>query len=107
MNEPEVSPNGGMFVSLVYNLLKDAVRYLESKELAPKLVDRAWLDLSGMGKKYEAKGVEVRWSAPEKLETRLLLGYEILYEIDELRRTRRRIVRRDGLTLVGKSVAEE
>ncbi len=96
-----------MFVSLVYNLLKDAVRYLELKELAPKLVDRVWLDLSGMGKKYEAKGVEVRWCAPEKLETRLLLGYEILYEIDELRRTRRRIVRRDGLTLVGKSVAEE
>ena len=90
-------------MSLVYSLLNDAVRYLELRELSPKLVDRVWLDLSGMGKKYEAKGVEVRWSAPEKLETRLLLGYEILYEIDERRRTRRRIVRRDGLTLVGKA----
>jgi hypothetical protein len=49
------------------------------------------------------QGYKLRWTTPEKNEIRKLDGYEILYEIDKLKRVRRRIVRgREPLTLLGK-----
>ena len=89
---------------LTYGFGKDlakAVKDFLAWEDEKKLVDMKWLEESGFKEKAEADGYHTMWSLPDKIETRLLKGYEILYEIDKVKRVRRRLVLRDGLTLLG------
>ena len=44
----------------------------------------------------------LRWCSPDKLPTRLIEGYEVVYEIDKVKRIRRRLTMRDGVILIGK-----
>ena len=88
-------------LGLMYSFVKDVGEYLEWDE-EEKRVDSEWLEKSGFKTTAEKSGLTLRWSTPEKLESRLLEGYEILYEIEKLKRKRRRLVRRDGSILIGK-----
>ena len=88
-------------LGFLYDVAKDVKDYLEWKE-EQKLVDIKWPEKSGFKEKAEADGMEISWSKPDKLESRKLDGYEIVYELDKKSRTRRRLVLRDGLILIGK-----
>jgi len=92
------------FLGLLYDVAKDIKDYLEWDEDV-KVVDREWLEKSGFGQAMREKGYDLRWSKPEKIESRKLDGYELIYEIDKLKRVRRRIEWRsanDSLVLIGK-----
>lgn len=79
-------------LGLLYVVGKDIKKYFDW-DVEDKLVDRRWLDLSGFKDRMEREGYIVRWSADGKLESWLLSGYEIAYEIEKSKRVRRRIVR--------------
>jgi len=66
------------------------------------LVDLSLTEKSGFRTKWEQKGYEVRWSQLDKIESRRLEGWEVLYEVDKIKRVRRRMVSRDGMVLIGK-----
>jgi hypothetical protein len=90
------------WLGFLYGLAKDIKSYLTWGE-ETKLVDREWLKKSGFEDLMNNKGYKLRWTTPEKIETRKLDGYEIIYEIDKSKCVRRRIVRgREPLTLLGK-----
>jgi len=86
---------------LLYGLTKDIAAYLGWDE-EEKLVDFQWPETSGFKSDAEAEDYDIRWTRPDNIESRQLEGFEILYEIDKLKRIMRRIVLRDGLTLMGR-----
>lgn len=89
-------------LGLFYTVAKDIKDYLTWSE-ETKVVDREWLEKSGFGRLMESQGYKLLWSRPEKIETRKLDGYEIIFEIDKSRRIRRRIERgREPVVLLGK-----
>lgn len=93
-------------LGLFYGITKDIKDYLTFDEEA-KVVDSEWLDKSGFGKLMEDEGYKLRWTISDKVETRKLDEYEIIYEVDKLKRVRRSIERRgrsDALILMGKKV---
>ena len=81
---------------------KDIHQHYQLKDVAPRLVDFQWPEASGFIKRAGAAGYTIGWSRPDKVASRELDGYEIMYEIDENERTRRTLVLRDGLVLIGK-----
>jgi hypothetical protein len=90
------------YLGIIYGLAKDIKEYLAWREES-KLVDREWLDRSGFKDLMESKGYELRWSKRDRIETRKLDGYEVIFEIDRSNRVRRRIERgREPLILIGK-----
>jgi hypothetical protein len=90
------------YLGFLYGVAKDIKEYLTWRE-EMKVVDREWLEKSGFGKIMESQGYKLYWSRPDKIETRILDGYEIIFEIDKSKRIRRRIVRgREPLVLIGK-----
>lgn len=88
-------------LGFLYEVAKDVKDSLKWKEEV-KLVDIKWPEKSGFKQKAEADGMEISWSKPDKLESRKLDGYDIVYELDKKNRIRRRLVLRDGLILIGK-----
>ena len=96
-------------LGLLYGLGKDLKQYFEW-DVKDKLVDSQWLDLSGFRDQMEKTGYDLRWSVEKKVESWLLSGYEIVYEIEKIKRVRRRIVRgpKDNpLILIGKKETTE
>jgi hypothetical protein len=92
------------WLGLIYGVAKDIKDYLKWDE-EYKTVDKEWLDKSGFGKEMESHGYKLYWSRPEKIESRKLGGYEIIFEVDKIKRIRRRIVwssGNDSLILLGK-----
>jgi hypothetical protein len=89
------------FLGLLYGLAKDLKEYLEWDE-QEKLVSFDWVEKSGFGKEAEKNGVSLRWSKPEKIESRLLDEYEVMYEVEKLKRVRRKLVLKDGSVLIGR-----
>jgi hypothetical protein len=90
------------WLGLLYVIGKDIKSYLKWEEEI-KTVDGEWLKRSGFQELMKNQGYELRWSKPEKVETRKLDGYEVIYEIDKKSRVRRRIQRgREQLVLIGK-----
>jgi hypothetical protein len=87
-------------LGFLYDVAKDIKEYYEWGE-EEKLVDFDWPEKSGLMAKAEAAGMSVRWCRPDKIASRQLSGYEILYEIDTKNRIRRRLVLKDGLVLLG------
>ena len=77
-------------LGLLYGIAKDAKNYLEWKEEI-KIVDNNWIEKSSFGYRINEQGFKLRWSNPEKIETRLLEGYQIIYEFDKIKRIRRKI----------------
>jgi hypothetical protein len=89
------------WLGFLYGIAKDLKDYLEYEE-GDKLVDMNWIEKSGFHQKCKEKGYELRWSRSDKVETGILEGWEVLYEVDKIKRIRRRIVLRDGMVLIGK-----
>ena len=89
------------FLGFFYGLAKDAISYLKWSE-EEKLVDREWLSKSGFDKQTKDQGIELRWTKPEKVATREIEGWEILFEIDKSKKVRRKITQRDGNVLMGR-----
>mgnify|MGYP001073907608 CR=1 FL=1 len=88
-------------LGFLYGIAKDIKKGRQWAE-EDKLVDTNWLAQSGLRAKAEAEGMTLRWSRADKVATRGLEGYEIVYEIDKSKRLRRRLVLRDGSILIGK-----
>lgn len=93
----------------VFDILKGAAdtatdikEHYQLKDADPKLVDFQWPEASGFAKEAAAAGYKISWSQPDKVASRELDGYQIMYEINEKERTRRMLVLRDGLVLIGK-----
>ncbi len=89
------------FGGLLYAVAKDIINFLKYTE-EEKLVDLKWLEASGFGEAARKSGFDLRWVVPKKIESKKLIGYQILYEIDETARARRRIVAANELILMGK-----
>jgi len=82
-------------VGLLYGIGKDIVTYLQwSEEI--RAVDLPWLEKSGLKQLAEKDGLELVWSKSKKAESRILDGYEIFYEIDKIKRVRRKIIVKDS-----------
>ncbi len=97
-------------MGLIYGLGKDLIKYLKWTE-EPKPVDLPWLEKSGLKQRAEDENIELRWSKSSKVESRLLEGYQIFYEVDERKHVRRKIIVLDSrgkedLVLMGKPKAE-
>jgi hypothetical protein len=93
------------YLGFIYGAAKDIKDYLKWDEES-KVVDREWLEKSGFGEEMESQGYKLYWSRPEKIESRKLDGYEIIFEVDKVKRIRKRIVwssGNDSLVLLGKS----
>ena len=88
-------------LGFIYGLAKDLKEYFEWSE-EDKLVDMKWLENSGFGNMWKQKGYTLSWSRPDKIASRMLDGWNIIFEIDKPKRIRRRIVLRDGMVLIGK-----
>lgn len=88
-------------LGFVYDLVKDIKEYLEWDE-EEKLVDINWPEKSGLKMKAEAEGMKISWIRPDRLDSLQLDGYELIYEVDKVKRIRRKLVLYDGLVLVGK-----
>ena len=82
------------YAGFLYGFLKDLKKFL-SFEDEDKLVEMSWLKKSVFGDALENSGFDLRWTKPEKIETRILEGYQTLYEIDDKARKKRRIVLKD------------
>ena len=82
-------------LGLLYGFAKDAKKFIEWEEDI-KVVDRKWMEQSGIEVKMKSHGYKLRWSILEELETMKLGGYEILFEIDEIKQIRRRVERSRG-----------
>jgi hypothetical protein len=86
----------------VLDAAKGVKEHFEVKEIEPKLVDMAWLQKSGFDKVSADAGYTLAWSRPDKVASREIDGYELMYEIDKAARTKRKLVLYDGLVLLGK-----
>ena len=82
--------------------VKEVKEHFQLKDIEPKLVDLEWPQKSGFIKRAEADGYTIAWSRPDKIASREIDGYEVMYEVDENARTRRKLVLYDGLTLIGR-----
>ena len=89
-------------LGFIYGIAKNLGNFLTFKE-ETKLVDTNWLEKSGLTAKAQQEGFELRWSNPEKVESRRFEGWDIWYEVDKLRRIRRRIVLKGGAVLIARS----
>ncbi|MFQ5684572.1 MAG: hypothetical protein ACE5HC_15035 [Candidatus Binatia bacterium] len=89
------------YLGLIYAVAKDLKGYLSWQEES-KLVDFNWPETSGLKAEAQKSGLELSWSNPEKVQSRILEGYEIVYEIDKSKQIRRRLELKDGLVLMGK-----
>ena len=86
----------------VYEAGKDFKDHFEIKESDPKLVDFEWATKSGFQAKAEADGYQISWSRPERVASRELDGYEVMYEIDKNAKIKRKLVLYDGMVLIGR-----
>jgi len=93
------------WLGFIYSLSKNLKDYLQYEE-KDKLVDIVWPQKSGFDQKWKEKGYQLRWSRPDKVESRRLDGWEILYEIDKIKRLRHRLILKDGMVLIGKSITK-
>lgn len=89
------------YVGLLYGLAKDIKNYFNWKDEI-KLVSFDWVEKSGFKKEAEKQGITLRWSQPDKIETRILDGYDIMYEFEKINRVRKKIILDDGSVLIGK-----
>lgn len=88
-------------IGLLYGAAKDLKDYIEWDE-QEKLIERKWLETSGLKAKAEAQGFSLRWTTQAKVQSRVLEGYEYIYEVEKIKRTRSRLVLIDGSVLLGK-----
>ncbi len=86
---------------LTYVLSKEINDHSNWDEEEERVVTN-WPEKSGLKEQAEKNGISFHWSFPEQLESNLNAGYEILYEIDQSKFTRKRFTLKDGSILIGK-----
>ncbi|HST12239.1 MAG TPA: hypothetical protein VLL05_17830 [Terriglobales bacterium] len=91
-------------LGVIYDVAKGVKDYLTWNE-EEKLVDINWPTKSGLKARAEADGWQIQWCRPDRVASLELDGYEILYEMDKLKRIRRKLVLYDGSVLVRKRQA--
>jgi hypothetical protein len=89
------------WLGIAYSFAKDLGDFLKFKE-DDKLIDRSWVEKSGFRAELEQRGYKLYWSLPEKVASRLIDGWEPVFEVDKLKRVRYRITLKDGSVLIGK-----
>lgn len=67
-----------------------------------KLVDVKWPEKSGQVAQAAQRGFELRWSRPEKVETRRFDGWDTWYEVDKVGRVKSRLLLEDGSILIAR-----
>ena len=78
---------------------KDRTRFAEED----KLVTSTWWEASDLKKHYEEKGFRsFGWSNADRVAERQAEGAEIVYEVDNARKTRSKLVNRSGQVLIGR-----
>ncbi len=90
------------FAGLLYEIAKD-IRKSRQWKGEDKLVDFEWPTYSGFAQKLASEKKTVVWVRPDQVARCMHGGLELIYEVDEKKRVRRRLVLRDGLTLMCKS----
>lgn len=85
-----------------YEAVKGIKDHFEVKEGEPKLIDFEWVRKSGFQTHAEAQGLQLGFTRPEKVASRELDGYEIMYEVDMATKTKRKLVLYDKSVLIGK-----
>jgi hypothetical protein len=93
------------FLGAAYGPLKDAYKALKAKADLPekeKLVDFDWPVKSGFQEDAKKQGWDIGWTRPDKVASREIDGYQIMYEVDKKNSCVYRLVLRDGLVLIGK-----
>ena len=91
----------------IYGLLKDLFKkYQDINKWNDKikLVDRDYLNKSGLLKEFEDNNFKILWSNPEKVESRKLDGYDYVYEINKQQKIKYRLERKGGAVLIGKKL---
>jgi hypothetical protein len=88
-------------LGFLYEIGRDLKKHYEWK-IEDKLVDLEWIQCSGFEKAAESQGWRLYWSRADKVESRKFAGYEVMFELDNSARVRRRLVTRDGMILLGK-----
>jgi hypothetical protein len=88
-----------------YDVGKEVKHHFEWKEGEPKLVDMQWVQNSGFDRAAAAQGYTLAWSRPDKVASREIDGYQVMYELDKETRVKRKIVVYDGSILLGKTAA--
>lgn len=96
------------WLGLTYGIAKVVVGYIkkssEWKE-DEKLVDTSWPEKSGLTAEAAKNGLELRWSAPDIVESRKFDGWEEVYSLDENKRTKSKLVQKNGAVLIGRQKA--
>ncbi len=93
------------WLGLLYGLGKDVASYLKNSsqwQEDEKLVDSSWPEKSGLNEEAKKTGLELRWSAPEKVESRKFDGWEEMYSIDKEKQIKYRLVQKNGSVLIGR-----
>lgn len=93
------------WLGFVYGLGKDLAGYIKKSsewEEEEKLVDSSWPEKSGLTEEAAKTGLKLRWSAPDKVESRKFDGWEEMYSIDEEKQTKYRLVQKNGSVLIGR-----
>ncbi|WP_213766662.1 hypothetical protein [Caballeronia sp. dw_19] len=89
------------WLGLLYTAGKDLKEYLVFSE-EQKQVDNEWLEKSGLKAEMDAKDIKLAWSQPDRIASRQTDGWEVVYEVDKIKRIRRKLVRYDGTVLIKK-----
>jgi hypothetical protein len=90
---------------LIYQIGKDIVGAVKGKFFdwneETKAVDMEYIHKSGLSEKLEKEGYKLYWSTFDKVASKKLDGWEIIYEIDEENRTKYRLVVNNEVILIG------
>jgi len=86
---------------VVYDIAKHIVGVFAWKEEV-KLVDSQWLEKSGFNKHAADKGYTLRWTNPDKIASRKLDGYDVMYEVNSDEHVRYKLTLNGGQVLMGK-----
>ena len=87
-----------------YDAVKDIKGHFEVNEGDSKLIDFEWVKKSGFQTQLERDGYEIGFVKPDKIASRELDGWEIMFEVDKSKHIKRRLVLYDGLTLIGRKM---
>ena len=85
-----------------YETGKAVTEHFKINEGDAKLVDINWPQKSGFQEKANSEGYTIRWCRPNKVASREIDGYQVMYEIDKDAKIKRKLVLYDGLVLIGK-----
>jgi len=86
---------------VLYDIGKDIVGVFAWKE-ETKLVDMQWVEKSGFDKYAAEKGYTLRWTNPDKVESRKLEGYDVMFEVNSDEHVRYKLMLEGGQVLMGK-----